>query len=202
MMHVLPVVASAMSLFSAASGLALAQLPDGQNFDLFAYGAGLGGIQLCAKDGAAYLVDTSKVDIAKTGTEPVRFTKQGQTWLASTNGTTSSTKLDMAQLYVPRSNSESRAIGFLTLNATAGQVDKAETKGFDFYGKLALHIDQQSGALQTAFYAQSTGQEGVKALVWNVTVSNGGQNEQIELRSVPPSKDTAATPPKTSPLRK
>lgn len=49
MMHILPVVASAMSLFSAVSGLALAQLPDGQNFNLFAYGGGLGGIRLCAK---------------------------------------------------------------------------------------------------------------------------------------------------------
>lgn len=199
MMHLLSVVAGAMSLFSAASGLALAKLPDGENFDLFAYGAGLGGIQLCAKDGAAYLVDTSKVDIAQTGAEPVRFTKQGDAWLASTNGTTSGTKLDMAQLYVPRANSESKAIGFLTLNATAGEVDKAETKGFDFYGKLALHIDQQSGALQTAFYAQSTSQEGVKALVWNVTDFNGAKNDQIELRSVPPSKDTAPTPPSAAP---
>ncbi|KAL8420489.1 hypothetical protein RB594_003324 [Gaeumannomyces avenae] len=196
MMHVLPVVASAMSLFSAVSGLALAKLDDGQNFDLFAYGAGLGGIQLCAKDGAAYLVDTSKVDLVKAGAEPVRFTKQGDVWLASTNGT-SSPKLDMAQLYVPRPNSDSKAIGFLPLNATAGQVDMAETKGFSFYGKLALHIDQTSGALQTAFYAQSTSQEGVKALVWNVTDSNGAQNAQIELRSTPPSNDTAPAPPAT-----
>ncbi|KLU87167.1 hypothetical protein MAPG_06170 [Magnaporthiopsis poae ATCC 64411] len=192
MMHILPVVASAMSLFSAVSGLALAQLPDGQNFNLFAYGGGLGGVKLCAKkDGAAYLVDTTKVDIAKAGVEPVQFTKQGSSWLATTDGANGGVKLNMAQFFVPRPNAASKSVGFLPVDADPAKVGQAETKGFEFYGKLALHVDQQSGALQTSFYAQPTDEEGVKALVWNATNDKGVKNNQVELRTVPPSSGPA-----------
>lgn len=118
-------------------------------------------------------------------------TKQGSSWLATTDGANGGVKLNMAQFFVPRPNAASTSVGFLPIDADPAKVDQAETKGFEFYGQLALHVDQQSGDLQTSFYAQPTAEDGVKALVWNATDANGVKNDQIELRTVPPSSGPA-----------
>ncbi|KAL8365325.1 hypothetical protein RB595_004230 [Gaeumannomyces hyphopodioides] len=156
------------------------------NFTLYAYGGGLGGEKLCAKDGLAYLVDTKKVNASAHGVAPVWFTVSGTSWLASTNGTGNGTRLDMARFFVPAPGAPSKNVGFLAKDAEPASTDGAITEGFDFYGKLALHVDQQTGKLQTSFYAKPTGVDGVSALVWNDTVSDGGKSVVTELRTVPP----------------
>lgn len=95
--NLLPVVAGAMSIFSAASAAPQASTSAGQAFSLYAYGGALSGAQLSAKDGElhaqnpnhstvfesilttalprselAYLVNTQDTGTSAFGAQPVQ----------------------------------------------------------------------------------------------------------------------------------
>lgn len=184
--NLLPVVAGAMSIFSAASAAPQASTSAGQAFSLYAYGGALSGAQLSAKDELAYLVNTQDTGTSAFGAQPVQLTADGTSWLASTNSTGKGSGLDKALFYVPTPKASSGKIGFLAKGANNTD---AITDGFELMGKIAMHEDKDTGDLQTNFYAQATDTAGVWALLWNTNSTVDKKGTAVQMRT-----DQASTP--------
>ncbi|CAO2658854.1 Nn.00g065770.m01.CDS01 [Neocucurbitaria sp. VM-36] len=150
-------------------------------FSLYAYGEGIGGLQLFDANGYAYAGDLTQLNSSDAA--PVIFTSEtDDEWTGSPNMTDLDSSADPSwsnvTFFVPGSSSSNHRIGFLdAVNSTTDVV----TSGFMFYGSTAMN--RRNGALETLWSGLSVG-NGVYELYWNDTSS--GQ-VPITLRNIPPS---------------
>jgi hypothetical protein len=101
------------------------------------------------------------------------------------NATLNSTGASAGQFYIVDNGFSS--VGFLSSNST---VSNATTTGFTLFGGQVVF--QSATALEAQFWAQTTSEDGVWALMWNEPGTNQENSTPVVLKNKAPSTTTTS----------
>ncbi|CAH0024896.1 unnamed protein product [Clonostachys rhizophaga] len=161
---------------------------DTEGFQLYGYGAGVGGLTLFYAGGNAYIGDYTRIN--NPDAAPVIFTASEGYLLGSPNATAFSDSDDVptwsgAALAIPAASSSSRAVVFS--NSTAGN-SSIVTDSFTSYGAY-IFVSGDGGSMDSLWYTVPSDIRGVYALKWNSTGENDNSTISLTLKKTPPSKN-------------
>ncbi|KAH6871204.1 hypothetical protein B0T10DRAFT_568447 [Thelonectria olida] len=169
-----------------ASGSTVPRASQPDSFQIYGYGADIGGLPLFYSGGNAYFGDYTLVDDNEAA--PVVFTASDTTWLGSPNATVFSNSSSVPSwsnktFAVPSSSSSTHEVGFVngTTNSSSFLTD-----GFTFYGTFIL-VSGSNGELESLWYALPSDTDGIYALEWNSTSDSTDGKILLTLKRTPPS---------------
>ncbi|CAH0052331.1 unnamed protein product [Clonostachys solani] len=176
-----------MASFAAAGSFRRAV--DTEGFQLYGYGAGVGGLTLFYAGGNAYIGDYTR--IKNPDAAPVIFTASSGYLLGSPNATAFSNSDDVptwgsgTALAIPAASSSSHAVVFS--NSTAGN-SSIVADSFTSYGAY-IFVYGDDGDMESLWYTVPSDIRGVYALKWNSTGENDNTTISLTLKKTPPSKN-------------
>ncbi|CAG9981105.1 unnamed protein product [Clonostachys byssicola] len=174
-----------MASFATAGSFRRAVDSDG--FQLYGYGAGVGGLTLFYAGGTAYIGDYTRIN--NPDAAPVIFTASSGYLLGSPNATAFSNSSDVptwsGALAIPAVSSSSRAVVFS--NSTTDN-SSIITDSFTSYGAY-IFVSGDDGSMESLWYTVPSDIRGVYALQWNHTGENDNSTISLTLKKTPPSKN-------------
>ncbi|KAH8904104.1 hypothetical protein BR93DRAFT_985408 [Coniochaeta sp. PMI_546] len=159
------------------------------NFQLYAYGNGIGGLPVFSTGSTVYIGDPTQSN--STDAAPVIFTSSSTSFLGNPNTTavpSSSPSWSNLTLAIPSSSSSSHAV---TLVSSSNATSDVTTTGFTFYGRFLFILE--SGAFESLFYALPTENQDVWSLNWNTTGDDTEGQVLVSLRNAKPTNGAANT---------
>lgn len=153
------------------------------NFQLYAYGDGIGGLPVFSTGSMVYIGDPSISN--STDAAPVIFTSSSSSFLGNPNTTavpSASPTWSNMTLAVPSPSASSHSVTLLSSSNVTGDT---VTSGFTFYGRFVFV--QESGGFQSLFYALPTETTGIWSLNWNTTGDGTDGKVLVSLRDAVPS---------------
>ncbi|VUC35898.1 unnamed protein product [Clonostachys rosea] len=172
---------------SSATAGSFRRADDTEGFQLYGYGAGVGGLTLFYSGGNAYIGDYTRIN--NSDAAPVIFTASDGYFLGSPNATAFSDPDDVptgwegTSLVIPAASSSSHAVGFS--NSTTGN-SSIVADSFTTYGAYIL-VSGDDGSMQSLWYTVPSDTRGVYALKWNSTGENENTTISLTLKKTPPS---------------
>ncbi|WQF89433.1 hypothetical protein CDEST_14447 [Colletotrichum destructivum] len=155
-------------------------------FQIYAYGAGIGGLSMFSAGGDAYFGDHTKFNDSNAA--PVIFTPtDDNTWLGAPNttalNTTTPPSWSNLTFSVPTDGSSDHDVGFVSSNETSSD---RQTSGFVFYGTF-IFVESSTGGMESMWYATPSSVDGIYSLKWNESGDATEGKVVLTLKKTPPS---------------
>ncbi|RGP69679.1 hypothetical protein FSPOR_4491 [Fusarium sporotrichioides] len=156
-------------------------------FSIYAYGPGVGGLQVFSSGDELYVGNFSRLDDSQAA--PLQFTVSNDEWEASPNTTAlpgdRHPTWSNRSLVVPGPSSSSRTVRLV--NDTADADDYISS--FMLYGSFLMV--EEDGEMLSLWYRQSTDTDGVYTVGWNAsTTAKSDEVVPLTLKKTAPSNPT------------
>ncbi|KAF9876782.1 hypothetical protein CkaCkLH20_05628 [Colletotrichum karsti] len=190
MQHIGAFTLAFAAIAAAAPGLAPSshvRRADTNSFQVYAYGTGLGGLEMFTAGGDAYFGDYTQFNDSNAA--PVIFTPQDgddSVWIGAPNTTALATTPEWSNVTftVPGTSSSDHNVAFFDSNSTT---TGRQTSGFVFYGNFILVQNPDDSSLESLWYATASDIDGIYNLKWNQTGDDTDGKILLNLRRTPPS---------------
>ncbi|KAI1801331.1 hypothetical protein F4811DRAFT_534885 [Daldinia bambusicola] len=183
-MHVMQSLILGIAIDIAAGSPVLVERAPTTPFALFAYGDGIGGAPVFTTGYGAYIGTATHSDDSEAA--QVEFMASSDSSLVANPNTTTANEPTWSNLTfnVPDTTSSSHQVAFT--NSTS-DVNRSGS-GFVFYGDFLLHKNN-TGDLQSMWYAVPSGQDHIWTLNWNYADDDTEGKVLVTLKATPPSTE-------------